>query len=501
MKTKYVIFLNTLAISGAMFFIGCEKHLDDIVILEKSSTADISATKATTEQVDCLFQRWYDEGGNSLDIKEDDPPGGIIDDLLGFVFGQIKNAAFKKAGSFAVDGVIGLFVSKDVQPTLKELLDKLNDIQKSIEILNEAVKLSNYDAALREKETMYINLQSITIDTWHSLDNIDKDVKLSAEERVLRRKEAVKEWGDSNINGAGKGNYASINFAKKLMSITADQRSYYQVYDLYASLYFAFERQGWAWRENCRDRDMALLVVAFSLSNMYEVLHDNDDTASSLKETIEHFISYTKENKVDYSSKQKDENICNVSVLKGKVFMNNINKTPTYWSSGEDDILRPAKRENGNAYAYWVPYRKDRRFSVINCIKNYDYCMFPSIYLNLMRPTIEEITAIKEFFDLRSFKYKTLKDIFLSCGFTFDKGLFSEHAILVSGDDVWGKYESFWNNNMELGLCGVKLNDPGFENGRYRIGIAWLESKENQIFKSWDTKPDPKKELFNMYYR
>ena len=141
---------------------------------------------------------------------------------------------------------------------------------------------------------MYINLQSKTVDTWLTLQALDKNKTLSSEERISKRKDVVKKWGDSNINGAGSANYSTVNFAKKIMSLAAEQKNYFQIYDEYASKYFGFEAESFAWRENCRDRDMTLLAIAFSLSNMYENLVSPDEV-SSLAQTVsamENFLQH-----------------------------------------------------------------------------------------------------------------------------------------------------------------------------------------------------------------
>lgn len=98
-------------------------------------------------------------------------------------------------GGFGAELIIGLFTPDQTQAKLDEILDRLDDIQTSINTLSNTVKLANYDAAFREKETMYINLQSKTVDTWLTLQALDKNKTLSSEERISKRKDVVKKWG------------------------------------------------------------------------------------------------------------------------------------------------------------------------------------------------------------------------------------------------------------------------------------------------------------------
>lgn len=516
MKKTHVVSFNLLAISCAMFFTGCNKDLDDAITREIPSTANLSTTETTTTHVDCLFHRWYDEGDeysymNNGEVCTFPFVDTICDKLFSYLWDQIKNGAFSAAGGFAnkiKDSYMDPFVSKEYQPSLNDLLNKLNDIQKSIETLNDAVKLSNYDGALREKETMYINLQTATLNAWRSLERIEKDTTISMDERIAMRKKIVKEWGDSNLNGAGRGNFATINFAKKIMSVAAEQKSYYPIYDMYASTYFAFERQGWAWRANCRDRDVAILLIGFSLSHMYEVLNDGQYDKNALEETMKSFKEYIKANEIDRKSEKEGLNICNVRPLNGKVFLNNVNKTPISWSSGQDNCLEDhATGWLGKPYVDEVPDSKkhQRCHSMAYSIRDFKAACYPEKYNILNRPTLSELVNIKEFFDARGFKYKDYADILKQCGFNVPNTECEKGLKILVANKPWRKNESFWNRNVIIGTDGVLINDPKFESRGFQLATIWGYGDDDHgnmwLFKQYDTRPDPTTELFNIYYR
>ena len=507
-KKKHIVSFNLLAISCAMLFTGCDKHLDDVMIGEMPSTANLSTAETTITHVDCLFHRWYDEGEEYSYMNNEEVYGlpfvdTICDKIFSVLWEQITKGAFIKAGGFVIDGYMNSLLPKEYQPSLNDLLNKLNDIQKSIESLNDAVKLSNYDGALREKETQYINLQTATLNAWHSLNSIEKNGSITIEERIAMRKKIVKEWGDSNINGAGKGNFATINFAKKIMSVAAEQKSYYPIYDMYASTYFAFERQGWAWRANCRDRDVAILTIAFSLSHMYEVLNEGLFDKNALAETMKSFNEYIKVNVVDRTSEKEGLNICNVSPMKGRAFINSINRTPSYWSSGSKYLIEDVKKYSEYSYATsWITDKNG--CSVIHCMKDFDKFTGSSegSKFNRNRPTVNEMMCLKDFFDKRGFKYKNFTDILTQCGFVFApyyENPNEKKALLITNESAWGEYDSFFNNNAHVGVYGVVINDPGFERGKIRIGTVWLASKTNNAFKQWDTSPRESTTFYNIY--
>lgn len=516
-KKKHIVSFNLLAISCAMFFTGCNKHLDDVIIEEMPSTVNLSTTETTTTHVDCLFHRWYDEGDEYSYMNEEvcgfPFVDTICDKLFSYLWEQIKKGAFSAAGGFGnkiKDAYMDPFVSKEYQPSLNDLLNKLNDIQKSIESLNDAVKLSNYDGALREKETIYINLQTATLNAWRSLERIEKDSTISMEERIAMRKKIVKEWGDSNINGAGKGNFATINFAKKIMSVAAEQKSYYPIYDMYASIYFPFERQGWAWQANCRDRDVAILTIGFSLSHMYEVLNEGQFDKNALEETMKAFNEYIKANEVNRTSDKKGLNICNVPCMRGKIFTNQISLVPRFVSSGSDELINNVKGSfDGTPYVHALPYRyknsSERNRSILGYMSNYQRahrgCAYES---NFGQPTVGEIMAIKDLFDKRGFKYKNLADILTQSGFVIEAAGEYKGTARLLADGAWRKNESVFNKNVIIGSEGVKLFDTNFENGQFRFGVIWGYGREGEggdwIFKQWDTAPNPDDVYFNIYY-
>lgn len=472
MKKKHVVSFNLLTIGCAMFFTGCDKHLDDTIM--KKIPSETNTSTAATRHVDCLHQRWYE--GSELTKAEGASVGIDFVDILAFVGKNVASGAFGKAGGFGAELVIGLFIPDQTQAKLDEILDRLDDIQTSINTLSNTVKLANYDAAFREKETMYINLQSKTVDTWLTLQALDKNKTLSSEERISKRKDVVKKWGDSNINGAGSANYSTINFAKKIMSIAAEQKNYFQIYDEYALKYFGFEAESFAWRENCRDRDMTLLAIAFSLSNMYENLVSPDEV-SSLAQTVSAMEKFSKTYKVDRSVYEAgNRNRCYIPELYGRWFYKYLEKMPYSWYS---------------EYPNTNPDHSLKGF--VSKLENY-FTEDGSLLLSQA-----EIKYIYTFYNSRSTSKKSLDEILTSVGFIrrYTPG---KQGRLVANGGFFYEEESFWNANYIIRAKAVSLTNKEWDSYSFWFGTMWSRPQKIPCARQWDTAPDKDTDFVGLVY-
>lgn len=473
MKKKHVVSFNLLAIGCAMLFTGCNKHLDDAIIEKMPS--EVNSVTTATRHVDCLHQRWYE--GSEL-TKSGEVSGGInFVDILAFVGKNVAAGAFGKAGGFGAELIIGLFIPDQTQAKLDEILDRLDDIQTSINTLSNTVKLANYDAAFREKETMYINLQSKTVDTWLTLQALDKNKTLSSEERISKRKDVVKKWGDSNINGAGSANYSTINFAKKIMSLAAEQKNYFQIYDEYALKYFGFEQESFAWRENCRDRDITLLAIAFSLSNMYENLVSPDDV-SSLAQIVSAMEKFSTTYKVNYDTYNAGVNICYIPEMYGRKFNRDLQKMSYSW------------------YSEYPNTNSRYKLSVfVSALENYFTSDGKSILLSQA-----EIKYIYTFYNSRSTEKRSLDEILTSVGFIrqYTPGM---QGRLVANGGFFYESESFWNSNYIIRAKAVSLTNKEWDSYSFWFGTMWSVLLNKQpCAKQWDTAPDINTDFVGLLY-
>lgn len=512
MKKKHVVPFNLLAIGCAMFFTGCNKHLDDAII-EKIPSETNSST-ATTTHVDCLHQRWYE--GSELTKAEGVSAGIDFTDVLKFIAEKVTTGAFSKVGGFAADEIISIFIQDQTQTKLDEILDRLSDIQTSINTLSNTVKLANYDAALREKETMHINLQSRTVEAWLTLQALDKNTTLSSEERISRRKEVVRKWGDSNINAAGTTNYATKSYAAKIMSLAAEQKNYFQIYDEYASKYFGFESESFAWRENCRDRDITLLAIAFTLSNMYENLVNAPDDVSSLSQIILNMEKFITVYSVNYEIYNSGFNICYIPKLEGLKFKREILEIPYDWytdyTNGVQKDIDRYSNFSGTRYLQNMPSYHDSKYYFLTAVMNFGNNADRK-YKHLSQG---QISLIHKFYNERSNNKLSLEEIFYSHSFKIvqtdytGKNILKEggttglhYRVLLSSNGHRIEEEAWYNYNYKLYMRGVEMmSKEGFHDD-FRIGIAWNkdESKYNAVrLVEWDTKPYTDVRFYCLYY-
>lgn len=475
-KKKHVVSFNLLAISCAMFFTGCNKDLDDAVMEKMPSETNPSTV--TTKHVDCLHQRWYEGSEFTKAYDVSDGLGIDFTDVLKYIGEKVASGAFGKLGGFGAEQLIAIFIQDKTQAKLDEILNKLGDIQKSIEALTTVVKLANYDGAFREKETMYINLQSKTVDTWLTLQSLDKNKTLSSEERILRRKEVVKKWGESNINGAGSANYATINFAKKIMSLAAEQKNYFQIYDEYALKYFGFEQESFAWRENCRDREITLLAIAFSLSNMYENLINTPDDVSSLAQTVSSMEKFATTYKVSHETYNAGINICYIPEMFGRKFNRDLRLIPYNW------------------YNSYPKVHERRKISVfVSDLQN--YCTSDN-KCKLMSQ--RELGYIYKFYDSRSNQKRTFEDILGSAGFKGDLFTSNKKEYMISSDGAFTESERWYNNNYIVNFRGVSLNDKDWISGHFRLGIMYCMLGDTETMVRWDTAPNAGETIWGLLY-
>ena len=495
MAKKHVVSFNLLAIGCAMFFTGCNKHLDD-TIMEKIPSETNTFT-AATRHVDCLHQRWYE--GGELTKAEGVSDGIDLTSILKFVAEKVATGAFSKLGGFAAEKLIAVFVTDQTQVELDEILNRLGDIQTSIDALKNEVKLANYDGAFREKETMYINLQSKTVDSWLTLQALDKNKNLSLEERISKRKEVVRKWGESNINGAGSANYATINYAKKVMSIAAEQKNYFQVYDEFASKFFGFEQESFAWRENCRDRDIALLAIAFSLSNMYENLINTPDDISSLGQTVLSMEKFSSIYKVNYDTYNSGVNICYIPRMEGRKFQKEILEVPYDWYTDYKNGVSKEMR-TGNIM-YVDKGSSDSDYTYLPTVMNYGNNSVPRKYKHLNRGEIE---LIYKFYNSRSEQKMSLEEILCSVGFSVkDSSTKVNSRILFSSDGYDVEHEHWYNYNFILYYRGVVFDSKDWNSGDFRLGVIWCKAASRQpvlTITQWDSAPDSNQRFYCLYY-
>jgi hypothetical protein len=497
MAKKHVVSFNLLAISYVVCFTGCNNHLDDAIIGERPLNANPSTTIASTQHVDCLYQRWYE--GDVKTKANSGTEGFGFTTLLGFIGQQIAGNAFFLLEGYAAEELVGIFIPDETQSKLDEIINRLGDIQTSIDALKNEVKLANYDGAFREKETMYINLQSKTVDSWLTLQALDKNKNLSLEERISKRKEVVRKWGESNINGAGSANYATINYAKKVMSIAAEQKNYFQVYDEFASKFFGFEQESFAWRENCRDRDIALLAIAFSLSNMYENLINTPDDISSLGQTVLSMEKFSSIYKVNYDTYNSGVNICYIPRMEGRKFQKEILEVPYDWYTDYKNGVSKEMR-TGNIM-YVDKGSSDSDYTYLPTVMNYGNNSVPRKYKHLNRGEIE---LIYKFYNSRSEQKMSLEEILCSVGFSV-KGSSTKvnSRILFSSDGYDVEHEHWYNYNFILYYRGVVFDSKDWNSGDFRLGVIWCKAASRQpvlTITQWDSAPDSNQRFYCLYY-
>ncbi len=527
-KKKHVVSFNLLAIGCAIFFTGCNKHLDEAIIGEKP--LGVSSSSAITNiHVDCLHKRWFE--GEEV-TKAGNNPLHEIDytSLFKQLANKIASNYLPEQGGVAVEKLLDIFfpIEKEdpVQKKLDQILGQLDDIKDAITKVGTEVKLSNYDAAFREKETMYINLQTVSIIAWKGLQRVDNTAGLSQEERISQRKLIINEWGNKTINGAGTTPLACINFAKKVMSVAAEQKNYFQIYDEYASKYFGFEKESFAWRENCRDRDLSLFSITVILSELYNnVNNSSQELKNELVETANNITKFSEVYKVNYDTYNSGVNICYIPKMEGMRFKKEILEIPYDWYTDyKNGVVKDIDNySNPNfksvCYIANMPSYRDSRFYFLTTVMNFGNNVISSAYSANGRQykhiSRGQIELIYDFYNKKSSNKSSLEEILCSNGFKIvqtdytgkkilkEEGTSGLHyRVLLSSDGHYYEREHWYNNNYKLYMRGVEMMSKDWFSDDFRIGIAWdSNDKDDAItLAQWDTAPWEDVRFYCLYY-
>lgn len=489
----YFLFLIT-------FLLSCEK--EDLTIVENS----VPSVNNTNDhpQIDALYQRWYEnsEIEDTYLASSVGDPTPCFEKFI-FLMTQKFNGKFIPIGGIVGDLFFNLLYEPEQSRVLEILLDRLDDIMISIKALQQQVKLGNYDAAFREKETMYINIQTSTLETWKLLKDIDSDKTLTGKEKGEKRTSIINKWGELNLNGAGNSRYATINFIKKILSPAAEQKTYFEIYDLYASNYFGFEFESFKWRENCRDRDVALIIPAVTLSVLYQEINKLNNERETLKSTFNTFYKYHNTNKVDYVNYyQNNHNKCYIAGIEGRNYRKDIYQISYDFYTTRDGLskIRNITRRITKIDAIFThgSNMENINATLMNIVMSngwnpHDGTKYPNL------STQKELRLIYDFYNKRSKENLSLEHILSRNGFIIKKDNTAKEFFLLTSNGFTVDQDSPFNNNKILSFKTVRLDHTSFEEvNKARLGISW--NKNDHVFIKWDTQPNPAYRFFGLYY-
>ncbi|WP_195267998.1 hypothetical protein [Eubacterium sp. 1001713B170207_170306_E7] len=185
-------------------------------------------------------------------------------------------------------------IFKDTTPTMNDLFNNQKIINDKLDVLINEVKLTDYKEDLRNKQAALNNIYDMSDRTSKLLQsNPDRDT------RIANMKPLYK--------GDGK-DYCSdiVNFANTYLTDRAKRMPngcIFNVYDLYAKRYYPWENQGYGFRENMRNLDLAEFYQSAAIALIGCKAHMDSDsplkagaetTYNQLTEVIKQVAANTK---------------------------------------------------------------------------------------------------------------------------------------------------------------------------------------------------------------
>lgn len=257
---------------------------------------------------------------NYPDLLEDKPNESI----LSFAGKQILSAAGKQIGTMLFNVAWdALFPSSDpMAENIKSIMQDINIIKKQLEIIEkqlEEIKKELIRKDLKARNSAYIALSSSVSNIMMNIEGAIEGNKDNPEAASAAIEKLILEWGKETVNGnpiyLAVQNYVS-------MSIDIDY-PYPALYDSYAYETFAWESDGYEWREMLRTTDEALVSSASAMTVLYWVARNRTEptviTDVTLKNQIDKQVELLKTMDESYSKnpvvRHPDYMICQISGL------------------------------------------------------------------------------------------------------------------------------------------------------------------------------------------
>lgn len=244
--------------------------------------------------------------------------------ILAYIGKQIAAAAGKQLGKELLSVIWNeLFPSTDpIAEDIKSIMQDILVIQKQLEIIQkqlEEIKMELIRQNMSARNSTYIALSSSVSEIMLKIEGAIKGNPGNAEAASAAIQELILEWGKETVNGnpiyLAVQNYVGVS--------TASESPYAVLYDDYARETFAWECDGYEWREMLRTTDEALISATSALTVMYYTARNQAQptviTEETLKMEIDKQVKLLQTMESEYTrypvEHHPDQMICQISGL------------------------------------------------------------------------------------------------------------------------------------------------------------------------------------------
>lgn len=244
--------------------------------------------------------------------------------ILAYFGKQIGKAAAQQLGKELLSVIWNeLFPSADpMADDIKSIMKDVIVIQKQLEIIQkqlEEIQLELIRQNMIARNSAYIALSASVSEIMLKIEGAIKGNPGNAEAASAAIQELILEWGKETVNGnpiyLAVQNYVGVS--------TALEHPYPDLYDQYAYATFAWECDGYEWREMLRTTDEALVSATSALTVMYYTARHhaqpNVITEETLKMEVEKQLTLLATMESKYAGcpveHHPDQMICQISGL------------------------------------------------------------------------------------------------------------------------------------------------------------------------------------------
>lgn len=164
-------------------------------------------------------------------------------------------------------------IYKEIQ-TLEEMRNKLDRIEHSLDSIRLQIADTAFKKALDDRHTSVIEMNNAnyptlkTILMYIDMDDTDERNKYDNEIKGL-----LSQWAKSNVGGNSVISQIANMMDLYGASYTSDGLTFPEIYDRYAYRIYAWEHEGYEYREECRVIDSICITDAYNLVEMYYTLN------------------------------------------------------------------------------------------------------------------------------------------------------------------------------------------------------------------------------------
>ena len=391
-----------------------------------------------------------------------------VPDITEAFLGWLGPIVARTAATYGCNAIFKAIFEDDQAAKMDEVIEKVNEMSRMLTELTELFHNTNYEKYLNDRTNNYIApLRNYTSEYYTRLENCD-----GTEESI---KKIAIEWGDGTIGG-NKACVQYQNFIDFLTKSIVEQKSLYQIYDIYVFNTTPWEADGYAFREGIRSCDLAVIAQNAFMATLYyrakEGLDDKsrDTFLAKIKTYVDTYREYLENYPVE---RHDDMAICQIKDLHMSFSRNlavrDYYNKPWFPNGSEWD-------SENNESAWVLTYGK------VGGIAS-------ETYRNSFSPN--EIAKLMEYY--KGEAYNNFGDLLREkAGCTVPEDVDGKtHILLCQGDGYTERYE--YDDYKIYASEALQLNKSK-TCGRQDIGIGYLEHYGflwlNQRFSHWTSAFD-----------